>query len=417
MGDDPKSDARDLRIRELEAELAHRREAEQQLAHTQKLESLGLLAGAIARDLHHRLAGVRSRVDSAVATLPAGSEGRLCVQDAQDDLARASALVSQLLTYSGEDAGALGPHSLAALVTEVGALLEVSVSRGVRLARELDPAGPVVHGDAAQLRQVLVTLVTNASEALGEHGGQVTVRTGRLQLDREALDRCVVRGPLPEGECAFLEVSDDGPGLADDARDRLFEPFFSTKRAGRGLGLTAVRSIIQRHQGAIALQSSPGRGFALRLLLPLHGPVPVTAAAPEVRVPRRRVLLVDDEAAVRTTTRKMLELEDVQVFVAENGPEAVQVFRAHAAEIDVVLLDLNMPGQDGPETFLDLRAIRPDARVMLMSGFGAREAMERFASLGLAGFLQKPFTFPALMEAVGLPVPIRRPRPARPKAP
>ena len=259
----------------------------------------------------------------------------------------------------------------------------------LRLAAQL----PATIADVTQLQQMLMSLVVNAGEALGETPGIITISTGVVQAGRADFAAAHLAPELPEGEYVFLEISDTGSGISPETRAKIFDPFFSTKFTGRGLGLAAVLGIVRGHRGAIRVTSQPGAGSTFRVLLPSTGtPSPQAEFLfPASIRSDRLILLADDEESVRTATRRMLENLGYDVLVATDGFEAVEQVRQVGARLSAVLLDLTMPRMDGAEAFLAMRELQPNLRVLLMSGFAEQQALARFAGLGLTGFLQKPF--------------------------
>ncbi|MCX5768789.1 MAG: response regulator, partial [Candidatus Hydrogenedentes bacterium] len=250
--------------------------------------------------------------------------------------------------------------------------------------------------------QVFMNLITNASEALGDKNGDITVTTGAMECNREYLRETYLDEELPEGLYVYCEVSDTGCGMDAKTRPRIFDPFFTTKFTGRGLGLAAVLGIVRGHRGAIRVYSEPGRGTKFKILFPATGRAVKSSArqaAPDI-VWRGKglVLLVDDEETVRTVGRQMLERAGFTVLVAVDGREALHVFMQQPNQITCVLLDLTMPNMDGEETFRELRRINNSVRVILSSGYNEQEAINRFTQSGLAGFIQKPYQFASLTQ-------------------
>ena len=302
----------------------------------------------------------------------------------------------------------VGALDLNELVEEMGRLLEVSVSKKTSLRYDLAGGLPTVDADAAQIRQVVMNLITNASEAIGEEGGTITLRTGVVRADREYLAGTYLNEDLPAGSYVYLEVADTGCGLDEKAKARLFDPFYTTKFTGRGLGLAATLGIVRGHRGAVKVHSEPGKGTDFRVLLPCGKGAPAPPQTGQARPMEETeawrgsgtILVVDDEPSVRKVAEKMLSKKGFVVLTARDGREAVEAFRRHAGDVVAVLLDMTMPYMSGAETLGELRRIRSDVPVILCSGFDERDAISRFAGTGLAGFLQKPFGLDALVGKV-----------------
>jgi CheY-like chemotaxis protein len=289
-------------------------------------------------------------------------------------------------------------------VADLAPLLESAASQAVSLRLELEPDVPRVLADRTQLGQIVMNLTLNAAEAMGESGDPITLRTGSLHADRALLDGSELGSELPEGEYAYLEVSDSGTGMTPETRSRIFDPFFTTKFTGRGLGLASVQGIVRRHRGTITIQTSPDQGTRFRVLLPFAKVLPTTRSAgvapPSGWRARGTVLVVDDDEGVRSLVSETLSRIGVDVVTACNGLEGVALFRSHADTIDGVLLDRTMPGLTGERAFAEIRRIRPDARIVLVSGYSQERAVERLQDEGLVGFLQKPFLPESLVEMV-----------------
>jgi PAS domain S-box-containing protein len=384
-------------------DITERKAAEEALRRAAKEESLSVLAGGVAHDFNNLLAAILGHASLALKELPAGSSARRHVEKAAGAVERAADLTRQMLAYSGRGHFVVRPTDVNALVRENLPLLEVAVPKSVRLETRLDPGTPLVDADMGQIQQVLMNLVINGAEAVGERGGTVTVSTGVRTVT--ASDHPLWRAsgqPLLPGRYVSLEVRDDGPGMDADTVDRVFEPFFTTKFTGRGLGLAAVLGVVRGHQGALSVDSAPGRGTVFRILF---APSAQGAAAGEVAASFPEavcatVLLVDDEEAVREVVGEVLEHEGFRVLRAEDGAQGVALFREQKDRVDVVLLDLSMPGLTGEETFRRLREIDPDVRVILSSGYDRHEARGRFGPGPPAGFIQKPYRPDQLMAEI-----------------
>ena len=382
---------------------AERQALERKLQESQKLESLGVLAGGIAHDFNNLLTGVLGNASLARMDLPADSPVQPFLEQIEVAAVRAADLCKQMLAYSGKGRFVVNRLDLNALIEDTTRLLHVSISKRAVMKYQLAPGLPVVLGDATQLRQVIMNLVINASEAISDRSGFISVTTGLTRADRAYLAGAYFARDLPEGDYVSLEISDNGGGMSPEVLEKIFDPFFTTKFTGRGLGLAAVLGIVRGHKGALKVFSEPGWGTTFKILLPCAEGIAEEVARNSPGFVTNwkgsgKVLVVDDEETVRVTTARMIEATGFTTKLADNGRTGVEEFTADPDGFALVVLDLTMPHMDGDEAFRALRAIRPDVRVLLMSGFNEQEVTARFTGRGLAGFLQKPFTLPALCE-------------------
>jgi signal transduction histidine kinase/CheY-like chemotaxis protein len=381
-----------------------RRQWEAQLQHTQRLESLGVLAGGIAHDFNNLLTGVLGSAELALIHLPHDAPARADVDQIVTAAHRAADLTGQMLAYSGRGTFRVQPILLSALIREMAPLLRASLSKTCALDFHLGESFPAIEADATQLRQVLMNLIMNAGEAIGEAAGAITVRVAVRECDRAYLAGGALDEEIPEGPYVSLEVTDTGCGMSGETQARMFEPFFTTKFTGRGLGLAAVLGIVRGHRGTIRVTSKPGRGTRIEVLFPPTTRAVIAPPSPAPVPPTWRgegtILVVDDEAHIRAGAAQALEHTGFTALTAADGWEAVAVFREHAATIGAVLLDLTMPNMDGATTARELRQIRPDVRIVLTSGYTAEEATRQFTDRDLVGFLQKPYALKDLIAAV-----------------
>jgi two-component system cell cycle sensor histidine kinase/response regulator CckA len=379
-----------------------RKGIERKFREAQKLESLGVLAGGIAHDFNNLLTGILGNACLTRMELPRESPLQSYVEQIELSSQRAADLCRQMLAYSGKGRFTVKRIHLSEMVRETVHLLQLSVSKKAVLQLALADELPAVMGDATQIRQIIMNLVINASDAIGDKSGQITIHTAVLRADRNYLNNLVGAHDLAEGDYVVLEVTDTGCGMSVETQAKIFEPFFTTKFTGRGLGLSAVLGIVRGHQGALKVRSELGRGTTFKLLLPV-APAGSGDTKLEKRVaPKWRghgtVLVIDDEESVRRVSGKMLMGMGFQVVTANDGIDGLNAYRTCSESVCAVLLDLTMPRMDGEETFRELRKLRPDACVILMSGYSEQEAGARFVGKGLAGFLQKPFTPEELRE-------------------
>jgi CheY-like chemotaxis protein len=313
-----------------------------------------------------------------------------------------------MLAYSGRTSFDLAPLSLSRLLNETRELLRASASKRVAIEYDLAPDLPDVVADPAQLRQIVLNLLVNASEAIGDNAGTIVLRTHLKHCSRADLDSRYLAETPPEGDYVLLEVADTGAGMGEETRMRLFDPFFTTKFSGRGLGLAAVLGIVRGHRGTIQVESQPGRGSTFRVLLPASGKAVSAPAAPDAQVGwrgRGRVLLVDDEAHVRAVGKDMLEHFGFEVSLAEGGRSAVAAFAASPHTFSVAIVDLTMPDLDGVEVTRRLLAIRPELPVLMTSGYTEEETAARLNGAGVRGFVAKPFSLEELRARLQAVVP------------
>ena len=381
-----------------------RLQMERQMQQTQKLESLGVLAGGIAHDFNNLLTIILGNASLALDEMPSLSPARDSLKAIEATSLRAAELCRQMLAYSGKGRFVIENIRMNDLIGEMISLLKASISKKAILNLNLKEPLPPLRGDPSQIRQVLMNLVFNASEAIGEHGGVITISTGMMECSNEDISEIYLDDNLTEGLYVWLEVSDTGCGMDHETQRRIFEPFFTTKFTGRGLGLSAVLGIVRGHKGALKVYSEPGRGTTFKVLFP-------AAESDRPLVPQSSsniqhsdwkgagtVLLVDDEESVRNLGNRMLERLGFKVLIAVDGQQALETFRELHNEIVLVILDLTMPYMDGEETFRELRRIDQKVRVIMSSGYTESEITPRFAGKRLSGFLQKPYTLDTLTQ-------------------
>ncbi|HJW32563.1 MAG TPA: GAF domain-containing protein [Holophagaceae bacterium] len=374
---------------------AEKAQLERQLFQAQKMESLGVLAGGIAHDFNNLLMGVLGHVGLALEKMGPDSPVTRNLEAVQKAGQRAADLTRQMLAYSGRGQFLIRPLDLGAQVEELLKLLEVSIPKGVHLELKLEPKLPQVAADESQIHQVIMNLVLNAAEAIGEGGGRIRIRTGTLHLEQADLAEFVLGHETLPGTYAFLEVEDSGCGMDEVTLSRIFEPFFTTKFTGRGLGLAALVGIVRGHRGALQVRTSPGEGTLFRIYLPALS-LPPQATLPAVPLLGHqalgRVLVVDDEEIVRSVARQALEARGYEVIEAADGLDAVKEVEARGSEISLVLLDMTMPRLGGEGAFRRIRELCPDLPVILSSGYTEQDALSRFQEPGLRGFIQKPYS-------------------------
>lgn len=379
-----------------------RRQMESKLQDTQKLESLGLLAGGIAHDFNNVLTAIMGSASLASIELSSGSPIQEHLSRINAGSVQAADLCKQLLAYSGKGKFIVKNLSLNHIIDETLHLLKISISKKSVLACDLYQEIPAIEADPTQIRQILMNLVINASEAIGDTSGVINVCTGLTRVNSDYLKGTIIADELPEGTYASLEVSDTGSGMSPEVLKSIFDPFFTTKFTGRGLGLAAVIGIVRGHKGTIKVYSEAGRGTTFKLLFPIvDGEAEMASVKPARKVlPRERgcVLIVDDEESIRTTLAQMVQKMGFSLELAPDGRAAVEVFRKNHSKYVAVLMDLTMPHMNGEAAFSEMKKLDANVPVVLMSGFNEERASARFQGKGLAGFMEKPFSFSALEE-------------------
>jgi signal transduction histidine kinase len=394
---------RELREAEIRRE---RRHLEEHVRQNQRMESLGVLAGGVAHDFNNLLVGIMGNASLAIDMLPESSPLVPLLDDVVLASQKAADLTRQMLAYAGKGRFVSEPTDVSALVQDITGLVRTSISKRVRLDLKLDPALPPIEADPTQIQQLVMNLLINGAEAIGENAGTVTVTTGRREVDPSALTGHFTAHSMECGSYVFLEVKDTGCGMDEATRARIFEPFFTTKFTGRGLGLAAALGIVRAHRGALKVDSEPGKGSAFDILLPTTSePVRKHEAAQGHfyrQAPQNagHVLVVDDEEVVRRTAKSALERYGYTVLLSENGRRGVEVFAGLSDQIALVLLDLTMPVMGGEEAFRKMRAIRPAVEIILTSGYDQAQAMQGFSGAQVSGFLKKPYTGEMLAQSV-----------------
>lgn len=411
------------------AEYARRRavdqrlEIERQLVLSQSRESLGMLAGNIAHDLNNLLVGITGNLGLAERQLPPSSPALRHIQDADATAQRAADLLRQLLSYSGGGRLDVTPTDLNELITETTELLEISLPKHISLRHQLAPSLPSVRVDGTEMRQVLMNLVMNAAQAIDGVPGVITIRTHTDAAPTPS-------GEAPTPQIVVIEVQDTGCGMSPQTRSRIFEPYFTTKDDGSGLGLAAVYGVVRGHGGQIQVDSATGQGSTFRIRLPLspqgvhavQSPTPTQATPdapsrtrvlgiPTVRPtsspvqfpvvsPGSRALIVDDDHVVRRVAANILQSAGFQVDQAASGEQGLHMVRHGERPPDIIVLDMTMPGMNGAETFEALHALHPEIPVLLVSGYGQHDTVDTFPGARPAAFLQKPFGVDSLLNKV-----------------
>jgi len=376
-------------------------EIEQKLQEQQRMESLAVLAGGVAHDFNNLLVSILGNAGLAKLELPPESSAHPIIDKIETAAKNAGELTKQLDAYSGERAVGEYPQlNMSSLVGEIGHLLDVVISRKVVLNLDLEEQNVTFKGDPIQIRQVIMNLLINASEAIGSRSGNVNIRTGFQKVTQEYLKQTRFIGSVREGEFVFVEVADTGDGMTGDVRDRMFDPFFTTKDAGKGLGLAAVLGIVASHEGAIQVYTQPHKGSTIKVLLPASDQIDEKIATPLYQMGNGElILVVDDEEHVKSVTTAMLERCGYTTVMASNGAEAIDVFKNNS-KIALVLMDITMPKLNGVDASKAILKLDPSAHIILMSGHVKQELSKSLPGHNIAAFLQKPFATELLIETI-----------------
>jgi signal transduction histidine kinase len=392
---------RSLHDAELQAD--HAREVfASRFADMQKLEALGVLAGGIAHDFNNLLTVILGNTSVVLGSLPADSPQRAQMEQIERASKRCADLAQQMLAYSGQGRFVVEVVDLGTVVAGLAELINAAISKKASLSLHFAPDTPPIEADVTQLHQVILNLITNASEAIGDDSGTITVSSEHVTADRAYL---FAHGAehLAAGSYARFEVLDTGSGMDADTIEKLFDPFFTTKFTGRGLGLAAVQGIVRGHRGAIEVLTEPGVGTSFGLLFPAATRTqasgePAAAKAPVSQL-HGTVLVVDDNEQIRALARYLLESFGFQVVTVDDGTQALRAITERANEFAFVLLDLMMPGMSGEEVVDELDRLGAATPVILSSGYHTHELNQRFLGRGVAAFLQKPYDMEQLRAA------------------
>ena len=392
-------------------DVTERRRTEAVLRQTQKLESLGVLAGGIAHDFNNLLTAILGNINLAQSSLPGRSEAALFLDNVERAVLKAADLTKQMLAYSGKGRFMVERLDLNQAVREMTHLLQVSISKKIALRYRLAGELPPIEADVAQVQQVVMNLVTNASDAIGDQDGTITISTAVQDLDGDYIDSTFPMQSLEAGTYVILEVGDTGCGMSSEIQSRIFDPFFTTKATGRGLGLSAMLGILKGHRAGIKIYSEQGKGSVFKIFFPAHSgavaePAPSKPAAS--RTCSGLALLVDDEPAILETMSRALQRMGFDVVTAGNGEEALLQLREHP-KVGIVIMDLTMPKMDGREAFRAIRRLYPALPVILSSGYSEQDSVQDLVGKGVTAFIQKPYQLSELQRMIQAALPAAPP--------
>ncbi len=382
------------------------RKLEAQVEHARRFESLGILAGGLAHDFNNLLTIILGNARIALLDLPPDSAVVEHLAEIEAATSRAAELTNQMLAYAGKGRFTLQSVDLSRVAEEIANMLRTVIGRETVVQFNLQNDLPAIEADPAQIRRIVINLINNAAEAIGDGGGVIQPfhRNDCGRRPGPYLSGTYFDDHLPAGRYVYLEIWDTGCGMTPETQSKIFEPFFTTKFTGRGLGLAAVVGIVRAHRGALKVSSHPGLGSTFRLLFPGAEKKEEIRAVEPARVPSQgilaTILVVDDEAGMRNLARAILEASGFKVLTARDGDDAIRIFERHSEEVAAIVLDLTMPVKNGEQAAAELRRIRPGIPIVLSSGYGEQEVVARLGSKDLSGFLKKPYEPAELTEAL-----------------
>jgi PAS domain S-box-containing protein len=375
---------------------------QKQFQQAQKLESLGVLAGGIAHDFNNILAII---IGYCYLIKMDFESAELHIPLIEKAAGRGSDLCCQMLAYAGKATIMQGQVSMRMLVEEMISMLKATINPNVAILPDLPTTIPLIYGDASQLRQIVMNLIINASEAIGEAQGEIRVSLATTVMRGGESDKDHLGQIITPGSYLCLDVTDNGCGMDEESRRRIFEPFYTTKFSGRGLGMSAVLGIITAHKGVLQITSKPGQGTTFKVYLPIR-----TTCASEVESPQQvasipwkgsgTILLAEDENDVRLIAKIILKSLGFNVLEASNGKEALELYIKNASEITLVITDMGMPVMDGYELFRKLKTLNPKLPIIISSGYGDAEVGSRIAFEDVAGLVSKPYSPDKLQEVL-----------------
>lgn len=335
--------------------------------------------------------------------LTPGSSIHARLEDMIQAIHRAADLCKQMLAYSGKGQFFIEEIELEKIIKEMSQILMVSISKKIRFHYDFAKGIPPIRGDVTQMHQIIMNLITNASEAIGDESGVITISTGAMECNQKYLNETFISEKLQAGIYAYYEITDTGCGMTKETREKIFDPFFTTKFVGRGLGLSAILGIVRGHRGAIKIYSEPGKGTSIKVLFPAvaqKAKIPPVDSEKEAEPwrPRGTILLIDDEESILRVGRLYLERMGFQVLTASDGRKGIEVLAQHEKDIACIILDLTMPNMDGEEAFREIRKTHRDMRVLISSGYNEQHIAQRFTGKGQSGFIQKPYRAQDLLK-------------------
>jgi len=389
----------------ISTDITEQKQTQAAMYQAQKLESLGVMAGGIAHDFNNLLTAMLMQLSSATTKFPADHPVSTHIQRTIKAAERATELTRQMLNYTGRSQAETKPLDINDLITENIHLFSAGIPKNVSLEPSLQSSMPLILGDRGQIQQLIMNLILNGADAIGQKNGTIVVVTEVQEVTANDAQYWKWSGtPLAIGRYVRLEVRDTGSGMDEKTLAKIFDPFFTTKFTGRGLGLASVLGIVRSHKAGLHVSSAVGQGTTFTILFPaIAGPVysiPEVVTMTTVTLANEMVLVIDDEDMVRETMADILSETGLQVLQAADGPTGIELFCQHVHELKLMFLDLSMPGMSGEMIFYELQAINPTIPILLISGYSEHEIMDRFVNKGLAGFIQKPYTIKSLIQRI-----------------
>ncbi len=388
-------------------DITERKVSEELVRDMQRRQSIGILSAGIAHDFNNLLGSMMGNISLAQTQMPAGHPSIHNMENALLAMDRAAHLTQQMLAYAGKGKFQIRTIDVASMISDHMNLFSVSLPKNVALATHLPSVPVFVNGDPGQIEQIIMNLIINGGEAIGDEQGVVSITLTEAAMGRGDLADYgrLTNTPLAEGSYALLEVSDTGMGMGPEMIKKIFDPFFTTKFIGRGLGLSAVLGIIQGHKGGIYIKSAESIGTTFRVILPaVASPVPSEVreiTETQVHAEAPTILVIDDEMDIASMAQEILESEQYRVLVKLNPVEGIEIYRQRQSEIDLVLLDLTMPEMTGKEVVDRLKAINPDVKIIVTSGYSEDEVNKKIGIANVSGFIQKPYRLESLISMVG----------------
>lgn len=376
--------------------VSSRNEMQQRMLRSQKMESLGILAGGIAHDFNNLLTVILGNASLAKLDTEGNEPAQSSLEQIESASRAASKLCEQMLVYAGKASLKISNFELHAMARSTIAMLGSNIPKQCRVILQPTTRVARVMADENQLRQILITLLINASEAFGAEEGRIIIRTDKRLFSKEETRSYLASTPLKEGAYSVLEIEDNGPGMPADVLQRIFEPFFTTKFIGKGMGLAAVLGMVKGNGGGIFVRSKENAGTCFRLIFPaastpVSSPSPLGSVVPSPPLPGGLVLVVDDDTGVRTLVSRSLKSIGFESIEAADGLEAVELFTQHRDDLCCVITDIAMPRMDGVEAFIQMNRLDPSIPVVLMSAYDPRRSLEKLGGLKPASYLNKPF--------------------------